>query len=617
MSDTNYESFYNGGVSSFDSNEGAFIGGQHHMSSYLGFPGSTQTANQLKEAVGAIKQGVKAFEVTMGVADTAEQIPKQNFEEMRALMKISGVRPSVHAPFTIDPAGFDQQKGYSDDNRKESERRFFSVLEKAKELNPDGNIPVVFHSSAGIPGNIYRPGDETKGEKRFHAIKAGIVNRETGEIGMIDNKKTFDPMHPEDFDNMGTEKELKEKLREANEQQWNQTMNDLGYFKRITGDVIGSAPTLLAEYKNVKLTEDFVNNLSGVQKEAYSRLQDANVYIQNENQRFRSAFNVAYKYGTDEQKQKLTDLSKEYQSEVKKSEGTILSVEDHRRALDNAMKKLEEVTYGSGGMNSVDSSKNIFVPKIYTSAEEFAKEKASETFGNLAWKSYDKLGGDKAPVLAIENMFPGMAFSRAEDMEDLIKASRDRFVKNAVDNGLNKSDAENAAKKLIGVTWDVGHLNIMKKEGFTDEDVVKATEKISPYVKHVHLTDNFGYSDSHLAPGMGNVPFKKILEELEKTGKLKDMSKIVEAPGFVQHFQRSPHGLTMAALGSPIYGAKMGPYWNQVVGMSSGGGYFGGPLAYLPEKHFSTYGSGFSSLPMEVGGQIPGTASRFSGTPNA
>jgi hypothetical protein len=29
------------------------------------------------------------------------------------------------------------------------------------------------------------------------------------------------------------------------------------------------------------------------------------------------------------------------------------------------------------------------------------------------------------------------------------------------------------------------------------------------------------------------------------------------------------------------------------------------------------YGSNFASLPEELGGQIPGTQSRFSGTPNA
>ena len=36
-----------------------------------------------------------------------------------------------------------------------------------------------------------------------------------------------------------------------------------------------------------------------------------------------------------------------------------------------------------------------------------------------------------------------------------------------------------------------------------------------------------------------------------------------------------------------------------------------------PEVHHSIYGAGFSGLPSEVGGNIPGRQSRFSNTPNA
>ena len=205
-------------------------------------------------------------------------------------------------------------------------------------------------------------------------------------------------------------------------------------------------------------------------------------------------------------------------------------------------------------------------------------------------------------------------------MKKLIDDSRNKFVQKLVDEkNMDKEEAKSVAKKLIGATWDVGHLNIMKKFGFEDKDVVEATKMIAPYVKHVHLTDNFGYSDSHLAPGMGNVPIKEIMKELEKNGVLDKALKIVEAPAVVQHFKKSPHGWTLAAFGSPVYGAMMGPYWNQAysTSVSSGGGYFGGPLAYMPERHFSMYGSGFSGLPAELGGQVAGTQSRMSGTPMA
>jgi len=118
-----------------------------------------------------------------------------------------------------------------------------------------------------------------------------------------------------------------------------------------------------------------------------------------------------------------------------------------------------------------------------------------------------------------------------------------------------------------------------------------------------------------LAPGMGNVPIKGILEELEKTGRLSEMRKIVEAGAFVQHFKKSPHPWTMAALGSPIYGMKNAPYWNQVMDVQ--GSYFGGYGTVNPNIHHSYFGAGFTTMPVELGGQMPGGTSRFGGTPMA
>ncbi|MAH47399.1 hypothetical protein CMI37_16365, partial [Candidatus Pacearchaeota archaeon] len=202
-----------------------------------------------------------------------------------------------------------------------------------------------------------------------------------------------------------------------------------------------------------------------------------------------------------------------------------------------------------------------------------------------------------------------------------VETSKKKFIDHAKMSkkkgglGMSASKAKKQADKLLGVTWDVGHLNIMRKQGFTKEDIIAETKKIAPLVKHVHLTDNFGYSDSHLPPGMGNVPTKEIMEQLEKKGALKDARAIVEAGPFATTFKQSPFPWTLSALGSPIYSAKMAPYWNQTMGMR--GNYFEFPMAYMPEKHFSIYGSGFSLLPEELGGQMPGTQSRFTGTPNA
>ena len=119
--------------------------------SQLGFPGSPQTANQLGETVNALKQGVKAFEVSLIIPDTAEAIPKQHFNEMRALMKLSGVKPSMHGPM-VDAAGWGEKGWNGEQGREDSERRMFDAIEKAHLLDPNGNVPIVFHGSAGVPG---------------------------------------------------------------------------------------------------------------------------------------------------------------------------------------------------------------------------------------------------------------------------------------------------------------------------------------------------------------------------------------------------------------------------------------------------------------------------------
>jgi len=134
-------------------------------------------------------------------------------------------------------------------------------------------------------------------------------------------------------------------------------------------------------------------------------------------------------------------------------------------------------------------------------------------------------------------------------------------------------------------------------------------------VKHVHLTDNFGYSDSHLVPGMGNVPFKKILEQLEKTGRLEEMGKVIEAGGFINQFKKSAVSSSMAAFGSPIYGMTANANWAQSIGMM--GSYSGGYGTLNPQQHHSMYGAGFTTMPVELGGEIQGGQSRFGGTPMA
>jgi len=207
---------------------------------------------------------------------------------------------------------------------------------------------------------------------------------------------------------------------------------------------------------------------------------------------------------------------------------------------------------------------------------------------------------------------PNMAFSRAEQLKDLIKESRKKFVKQAVEDGMEKEEAKDTAKKLIGVTWDVGHINMMRKAGYKEKDVIKETTKIAPVVKHVHLTDNFGFTDSHLGLGMGNVPMKKMMEKIKKEGY--DGRAIVEAGNFAAQFKTSPHPFSVQALDAPIYSSGPTSSWGDVSAMQGSYSFYG---SFLPQQHFAMYGAGFSGLPPELGGGKGGAAQgrRFSGTP--
>ena len=641
-----FENFYEGGASSLSPDYGNFTGYRMSAAS-LGFPGSPQTANQLGEAINAMKQGVKAFEVTMLQADMAETVPKQHFKEMRALMKLSGVKPSVHGPM-IDAAGFDEKGNWGQEaGRQDNERRMFDTLEKARELGPEGNIPVVFHSTAGVPGAIFKPGKKEWGEDDKIMESGAMINKETGQAQAIKREYKFRPEYPDLLEKGGGYKrdsrgkiifdsdgrpvmeyfegrpkgklfDAESTVDSANLGAWDDKLVGIAQMNKHAEEIIGElAPLDLGMYENAKIFDEKNHIVAEVdgggrlikqlpwfdegQEESFKKLQKADIFLENAELAFNTAFHSAYKYGSDKEKKFLREMSMDYSKKKGALRGQVWEPIKRKELLNEMSMKLS----------------SFRPPEVFQESNEFAMDKAAETFGNLAMKSYNDLGADKSPMIAIEPFHPGAGLADTEDMVKLVKKSREHLVKELMEKkGFGEGEAKRIAETKIGVTWDVGHINMIKKYGFTDKDIVKQTKKIAPMVKHVHLTDNFGYADTHLAPGMGNVPIKKIMEELEKTGRLGDMRKIVEAGAFVQHFKKSPHGLTMAAFGSPLYsmaGEAMG--WNRAMDVQ--GAYFGGYGTVNPQTHHQYFGAGFTTMPVELGGQQPGGTSRFGSTPMA
>jgi len=571
---------YQGGYSSLDPNQGNNFTGYRIPAGGFGIPTDPRTANILQDASQKIQTGTKYIEVSSISPEIFESMPKQHLKDVNRLAKLTGVDITVHGPL-IEPSGFTQQ-GYNELAREEAERQMLNAIERSHELNPKGSMPVTFHSSVSVPSIQYKK----EGEKEERG-KIPIINQETGQVNVVKPEERFYPGGKE-----GEIKNIKysaeEQIKIMNDTEWNNSLTELiSITDRVGRMADESAPLVEPILDKIISGEVNPDYLGASQKEAYYKYLNANSEMQDIHRHLNSLFSKAWKYAP-EQKEYLESVSRDFAKDLSGEGG----VKNQSYALQNMMNKLMHVQ-----------------PEVYRGVEDFALDKTAESFANVALKSYNKFK-DKAPTLSIENPPAGTAgFSRAEDLKKIVDSSRTKFVERAVSEGIDKKEAEKQAERLIGVTWDVGHINMLRKYGFSEKDIVKESEKVAPLVKHVHLSDNFGYEHTELPMGMGNVPIKEIMERLGERGF--EAKKIIEAGNWWQHFKSPPFQETLEAFGSPIYGMQMAPYWNQATGFEQG--YFSGYGQMLPQMNYESFGSGFSQLPMELGGQRQARGSRMSG----
>jgi hypothetical protein len=614
----NIENFYQGGYSSLDPNKAystQFLGYKIKQSE-LGAPTKPDTANQIQQVDQLLNQGMVPIEVGALSAEVFSQIPKQHFKEIDRLSQLTGAKISVHAPI-VEPSGMGEQ-GWSEAQRQLAERQLNDVIEKSYELNSKGDIPITIHPSATY-GSEYAP-DKEKGRKIQRMV---AVERETGKpVQMLEEEtlhypnmieikpevearvksgaismEQFNQLPPEEkYNQISVEKGKhytpEARLRSINHTQWDDSINQIIFNKERADEILRTNQIqiqhLLEDLKKKNYNEGLLNPN---ERQALNSFRNAESYLQDTQQHIESLFNKAWKNtkGDEMGRSVLRNASERYAKELEESQTPLAQ----SNAMQNLLFELKKVN-----------------PKFIVPIEEFAIEKSSQTFANVAFNAYNKFG-EKAniPKINIENLPSGMGFSSLEEVKNLIVESKHKFAQRLInEKGLSKEAAQKKADEVIGMTLDVGHLNISKKQGFTDKDLLKEMEQIAKYVKHVHLTDNFGFSDSHLPPGMGNVPFKEMLERLDKEG-FKGR-KIVEAGGYVQQFGQSPYMPSLEAFGSPIYQNGKSPYWNQTLGFQQG--YFSGYGEMLPQNNYQTFGTGFSQLPGELGGNLRGAGGRFS-----
>jgi len=598
MEDNKIEDIYQGGYSSLNPEYGnLFTGYRVKDTGTIGLSTDPRTANILQEVSTKLNPGEKTIELSLIQPEILEVIPKQHLEELNRLAELTGVDLTVHGPL-IDASGVTQQ-GFEEQQREIAERKILSAVEKSHQINPKGNVPVTFHTANQLPGTRYTKPEKGEEYKEFMPV----VNQETGQLTAVKRDIKFYPGQEEGKEIKTVEKEL----RIMNDSDWISNLTNLEQYQKHADEIISDAiiplAPILAEKRDIR---EVMKNLTPEQKAAIDKVKRAEIFLDNVNSSFNSIYNRAYKYSGQEERKELIEISKHWKEEAKK-----MSEDAKSGKLNQISKTFRESKLLNDsilGIKEIYENPESKLPQIFKSAEEYALEKSNQTFGNVAWEAYKKYG-TKAPIISIENPPAGMGLSRAEDIKNMVKGSREQFVKNAVTNGVSESQAKKEAEKLIGATWDVGHINQLRQFGFSSEDIIKEAEKVAPYVKHVHLSDNFGMENTELPMGMGNVDLKEVMKKLGKKGE--DARKIVEAAHWWQHQQQSPMAVSYEALGSPIYGMDMAPYWNQSPGLSQD--YSSGYGMMLPQINYETFGAGFSQLPTELGGQRPGRGGRLGG----
>ncbi len=571
---------YQGGYSSLNPSYGDVFKGYTIEAGSLGLTTDPRTANIVQEVTSKLSAGAKQMEISAVSPDVFESIPGgkefDQLKEVKRLAKLTGVDISVHAPI-VEASGITKE-GFSESDRKSAERQMTLAVERSHEVNPDGNVPVTFHSSAIIPQPIIPKGKEVP-EKAF------AINSDTGSIHPIPLRKRY---------LTGEKPDIKKELDKINEDSWMSGLSHLSYNAE-RGSELFHNTQLLATLSEAEKKAG--KDLTSEEKRARAGFNTATAFLNDSYRELKELYETAYRSAKGDEKKVLDELRERTENNIKK-------IELDPRSKGSILLREGIIEEGLETLNKISP------PQTFKPLDEFAQEKTIQTFGDVAFNSYKKFGSN-APIISVENPPVGGAFSTGKELKEIVEKSREKFVERAVKEGMSESEAREQAEKLLGVTWDVGHINMLRKYGYKSEDIIKETEEVAHLVKHVHLSDNFGFEHTELPMGMGNVPMKEIMEKLPE----KDVKKIIEAGNWWQHFKTSPFQQTLEATGSPIYAMQMAPSWYQAQGLQQG--YYGGLAGqWLPQIHYETLGAGFSQLPAELGGQKPGAqGGRMSGRP--
>jgi len=224
--------------------------------------------------------------------------------------------------------------------------------------------------------------------------------------------------------------------------------------------------------------------------------------------------------------------------------------------------------YAEAGLHAMRKTRDPSNP-VYVSVEHIFPERFGGHIEELKW--IIKKARERMVEMLTEPTIPyGTSLAPTEITPEIVRKPEQEFRQpNPFYMGVSKEEAEKIAAKHIRATIDTGHINLWRKYWQDDpkktkEDNDKTFNKwvlsqINSIAKegmvgNVHLADNYGYHDDHLAPGQGNSPVKEIVSIIKKYGY--DRAYTVEPGADASTDLSDFHGLmkTWRHFGSSIYG---------------------------------------------------------------
>ncbi len=489
---------------------------------------------------------------------TPETYGKTEREEIRQLAKINEVELTTHASPNVGyAAGF--QEGTFRDEARES---VLHEVERAVDFAADtaGGGPVVMHL-----GEFPRPLYEIEGKDAFKAYEEEpekapvyIVDDRTGKIVALSRADRY--AVPESYEDK--EKQIPTRDEKGNVQWKYQTLGELEKDYLEEQKKKGEPPDVAKFLYNVVLEKDLTllnfevgraKQQAELTEKQASRLQEAYDRIQRDED-------------PDRKRYQLLKLAEQFESSPKPGQ------KEHEELLSNPEKFVQEGisrfatethywrdaqdSYGRRRFETENALKN-HVPII-----EYGVGKSADTIARAAMYAYEKEKKqqlEKPLWIAPENWTPELYGSHPSELREIITKSRDRMAELLQQQKkMSEAEAKKVASEHVKATFDIGHLNFWKKyyKGSDEDFKGWINDQVKGLVKdgiigHVHLSDNFGYHDEHLAPGEGNAPIQEFVERLKEA---KFKGKIIAEPGGQkegQHYRVLTESWKL--LGSPIY----------------------------------------------------------------